>query len=319
MLSTSKHERPASFYDDIMTDPDVEPREPTHVPDCIDWKCEAVRPTSMILAMAIFKRIPLSEALVFLELSAYIGKSTPCSIYADAGLLSRSGKFDDSASVFSRRSCTSSDTSSVRIDDNLYTYFFPYTPSISRSATAQSVPIPLRPLPGLAHSEMLARLKCALESTDLSCCWGDMAGVLLWIALTDGAASRKIDKNILSRYFSALAVRVCVYLCFEHADALQDSLMRMNEIIKALGDKGVRVAAIERRGEKLKAFDNEKCNDARMPRRQPDQHHGTKGNGIFSERDSRTPYPIHSPNFAGIEQEEGESSNKRQKRMELQD
>ena len=93
----------------------------------------------------------------------------------------------------------------------------------------------------------------------------------------------------------------------------------MNEIIKALGDKGVQVAGIERRGEKLKAFDNKKCNDARIPRRQPDQYHGTKEDGIFSERDSRTPYSIHSPKFAGIEQEEGESSKKRQKRMTLQD
>ncbi|KAF2025688.1 hypothetical protein EK21DRAFT_93008 [Setomelanomma holmii] len=79
----------------------------------------------------------------------------------------------------------------------------------------------------------LQTLKEALEQSDLSDCWGNMAGVLLWISLTAGAASRNSAKS-LQKFFSALTVRVSFMLCFEHPEALHSTLLRMSELVEAL-------------------------------------------------------------------------------------
>ena len=61
-----------------------------------------------------------------------------------------------------------------------------------------------------------------------------MAGVLLWIALTASAASHKIDRKVLKKWFKALAIRVLVVLCFEHPEAIHASLLRMGDVVEGV-------------------------------------------------------------------------------------
>jgi hypothetical protein len=66
-----------------------------------------------------------------------------------------------------------------------------------------------------------------------------MAGVLLWIGLVVGAASGKSESKIHKKYFSALTMRAGVMLCFEHPEAINATMVRMSEVVEALGaDKG---------------------------------------------------------------------------------
>jgi hypothetical protein len=64
-----------------------------------------------------------------------------------------------------------------------------------------------------------------------------MAGVLLWIGLTGGAASRKCEDKLLARCFSALTVRVLFMLCFVHPEATHSTLLRMSEVIEGLSNE----------------------------------------------------------------------------------
>jgi hypothetical protein len=61
-----------------------------------------------------------------------------------------------------------------------------------------------------------------------------MAGVLLWIGLLVGAASRRSDK-VLKKWFSALAVRCSILLCFEHPEAMHATVLRMSEFVEGVG------------------------------------------------------------------------------------
>jgi hypothetical protein len=61
-----------------------------------------------------------------------------------------------------------------------------------------------------------------------------MAGVLLWIGLVVGAASRKSD-IVTKRWFLALAVRCSIFLCFDHPEGIHATMLRMGEMIEALG------------------------------------------------------------------------------------
>jgi hypothetical protein len=65
-----------------------------------------------------------------------------------------------------------------------------------------------------------------------------MAGVLLWIGLVVGAASLKSESKIHKKYFSALTMRCGVMLCFEHPEAINSTMVRMSEVIAALGTQG---------------------------------------------------------------------------------
>ena len=62
-----------------------------------------------------------------------------------------------------------------------------------------------------------------------------MAGVLLWIGLVMGAASRNTDTKVLKRYFSATTIRAAIILCFEHPEAIHATMLRMGEVLEALG------------------------------------------------------------------------------------
>jgi hypothetical protein len=65
-----------------------------------------------------------------------------------------------------------------------------------------------------------------------------MAGVLLWIGMVVGAASLKSESKIHRKYFSALTMRAGVILCFEHPEAINSTMIRMSEVVAALGAKG---------------------------------------------------------------------------------
>jgi hypothetical protein len=76
----------------------------------------------------------------------------------------------------------------------------------------------------------------ALKKTSLSTCWSDMAGVLLWINLVAGAASHKLNAPVLKKHFSALSVRVAMFLCFEHPEAIHATLLKMTEFVGSLSE-----------------------------------------------------------------------------------
>jgi hypothetical protein len=61
-----------------------------------------------------------------------------------------------------------------------------------------------------------------------------MAGVLFWIGLTAGAASRDSDK-VLRKWFAALAMRCAIVLCFEHQEPVHATLVKMGEFVEAAG------------------------------------------------------------------------------------
>jgi hypothetical protein len=84
--------------------------------------------------------------------------------------------------------------------------------------------------------DVLEDLKEALDLSDLSECWSDMAGVLLWVALTAGAASHKINNKALKKWFRALVIRTSLLLCFEHPEAIHATYLKMTQIVEALSN-----------------------------------------------------------------------------------
>ncbi|KAF3000265.1 hypothetical protein E8E13_008092 [Curvularia kusanoi] len=91
-----------------------------------------------------------------------------------------------------------------------------------------------RPTPN-ASTTLLKDLKVVLESSNMSECWQDMAGVLLWIGLTVGAASHKNGNRVLEKWYSALSVRASILLCFQHPEPIHSTVLKMGQIVKALG------------------------------------------------------------------------------------
>ncbi|KAF2032015.1 hypothetical protein EK21DRAFT_99335 [Setomelanomma holmii] len=83
---------------------------------------------------------------------------------------------------------------------------------------------------------LLQDLRTAIECSNYTVdVWADMAGVLLWIGLVVGAASKNSDSKILKKYFSALTMRTGVMLCFEHPEAINATMLRMTEVVETLG------------------------------------------------------------------------------------
>lgn len=83
---------------------------------------------------------------------------------------------------------------------------------------------------------LLGDLKDALEYSNLSEGWQDMAGVLLWIGLTAGAASSMSESKGLRNYFAALTVRSSMLLCFDHPQAIHATYVKMAQIVDALSE-----------------------------------------------------------------------------------
>lgn len=183
-----------------------------------DWRYEVIRITAVLTATAILQRMPLSEAL------AHVAETE------------RERASETVSSTPTTDTLTPRQDSPLTLLTNPFT-FSPSTPtrytSISRPSTKST-------------TSLLTHLKTALSHSNLSDCWADMAGVLLWAALTAGAASRRADSKVLRKWFKALVMRVSIVLCFEHPEAMCASLLRMGDLIGALEDSSAR----EDRGKK---------------------------------------------------------------------
>lgn len=94
-----------------------------------------------------------------------------------------------------------------------------------------------RPTPD-ASTTLLKDLKVVLESSNMSECWQDMAGVLLWIGLTFGAASHKNGNRVLEKWYSALSMRASILLCFQHPEPIHATMLKMGQVVEALREVG---------------------------------------------------------------------------------
>lgn len=235
-----------------------------------DWKYEAIRITAIIQATAILKRTPFSETLkhmlndnknpgpLYTSMSASRSDESLVSpmtnmrhdshsyispVYATSPSHSQYPPFFSNpprASIASIASISSSSSSDIRSRPSIVSSTSSFSFSDTTNTYFPTPPLPVHPPYNSAPrnpTTLLTSLKAALENSNLSECWSDMAGVLLWIALTVGAASRKEDKA-LKKWFSALAVRVSITLCFEHPDAIHATMLRMGEVVEGLGREG---------------------------------------------------------------------------------
>jgi hypothetical protein len=210
-----------------------------------DWTYEAIRLTSIIQATAIIKRIAISEALKYAAQT-----ENPTSLYASSASASTSAeslisptnlRHDSPVTSFSTSPTYT--TSPAYTQQNYFTLDLQQTysrPSLSAISTTSDItffPPPPAPLP-TGPAALLSNLQAAIENSDISDCWADMAGVLLWVGLVAGAASRHGDK-VPRKWFSALAVRCSIMLCFEHPGPVHATLLKMGEVVEGLGvDEG---------------------------------------------------------------------------------
>ncbi|KAH7086228.1 hypothetical protein FB567DRAFT_471660 [Paraphoma chrysanthemicola] len=168
-----------------------------------DYKYEAIRITSVLQAVAIIQRVPLSGAL------------------SRVANTQKQAMFDDSlsADISSATGPSISSTNSAYSDH----FYFPPPAPVLNGSTA-----------------LLSHLKATIEESNISSCWSDIAGVLLWVCMVAGAASRQSESKICKKYFSALTMRLGVILCFEHAEAINKTMVKMSEVIEALsGEKKI--------------------------------------------------------------------------------
>jgi hypothetical protein len=217
-----------------------------------DHKYEAIRIASIIQAVAIIKRLPLSDALslatVEIQSQSTIVNNSAAAYSSDAlvspldthhetpvtenHIRSYSSIHPTSSTVpqpfvspLDSRASFSSTTSAPR-------------PSISSTHSTSSEYTYFPPPPARNPSDttsLLINLRTTIERSNISACWSDMAGVLLWIGLVVGAASKKSKSKIHKKYFSAMTMRAGVMLCFEHPEAINSTMVRMVEVVEALG------------------------------------------------------------------------------------
>lgn len=171
-----------------------------------DWTYEACRIAAVIQAIAITRRIPLSQA---------------CAVAA---------KWQAHPPASSAYSYSASPYSS--------SYLHPAPPRPYRADSVFHTPSPPADSPLLPSSPLHA-LRAALDRSDLSNCWDDMAGVLLWVALVGGAAARpgeaaRLGDWLLRKWLVAMSVRCSIVLAFGHGAAVvsaQRRLLRVTERI----------------------------------------------------------------------------------------
>lgn len=173
-----------------------------------DWKYEAIRIASIIQATAIVHRIPLSEAL---EHAAKSQTHSPTSAFTSTSPPSYIPAANARASITSIPSIATYSESSL------------FPASIPTSAQNPS-------------TNLLTSLRTAIESSNTSECWSEMAGTLLWVCLVVGAASKNSESKIMKKYFSALTMRAGIMLCFEHPEAINSTVARMCAIVEALDE-----------------------------------------------------------------------------------
>ncbi|KAF1837567.1 hypothetical protein BDW02DRAFT_118146 [Decorospora gaudefroyi] len=253
--SRRNSDRLMSLYNRITQYPSIQRSRKGNVLRDSDWKYEAIRITAVLQAYAIIHRIPLSDALRRVQ-----SPRQPLTVYASStasqsndSLVSTVDPYDETPTT--ERS-TSPSFSIQGTSPATHQHNFPFTPrqSISSTRSFSTAPRPsvssfhstssevlLWPrtlLPPTTGSNILADLRDALERSNLSDCWADMAGVLLWIGLVVGAASRKDKDKVLRRYFSATTIRAYVMLCFEHPEAMHSTTLRMTQVVEGLSNDG---------------------------------------------------------------------------------
>lgn len=100
------------------------------------------------------------------------------------------------------------------------------------------------------------QIKLALMRTDMSVCWGHMAGVLFWVALVASAAASsktsQADEDVGSdedtqRFLAAITVRCCIVLSFEHGSSVLGTLKRLVNVqnILAGAETGSRIVSTD--------------------------------------------------------------------------
>jgi hypothetical protein len=237
-------------------------------PTIADYRYEALRLASIIQATAIIRRIPLSDALAP---AAETHKSSTLYAYSMASLSNES--LVSPSDIYTNSAATEYATSpsyptySTSPAFQQGQFYFPSSaprssissinaprPSVSSNATRPSITSiastssshsqsytyfpqsqPRVSAPSSASTVLLRDLRSAIEKSNISECWGDMAGVLLWISLVVGAASKKSENKVLRKYYSALTMRTGVMLCFEHPEAINATMLRMGEVVEGLG------------------------------------------------------------------------------------
>lgn len=85
-----------------------------------------------------------------------------------------------------------------------------------------------------ASIDLLLHLKATLDASNLSEAWQDMAGVLVWIGLTFGAASHDVGNRTIEKWYSALSMRASTLLSFQHPEPIHSTMLKMTRIIEAL-------------------------------------------------------------------------------------
>jgi hypothetical protein len=222
-----------------------------------DYKYEAIRIAAIIQAKAIMKKVPLSDALTYAMETQVAPESYSTSTISVP-------TYDRSADIVAYEAVTLSSfqtparSPAISHSHSVNKSVLPSKPSLDvpgpskssdfsvEKSSVSSVKPPLSdyvyfpspPASAPSNSDtLLKHLRATIESSNISVCWSDMAGVLLWISLVVGAASRKSESKILKKYFCALAMRVSIMLCFEHPEAINSTMLRMSEVIKALDVK----------------------------------------------------------------------------------
>jgi hypothetical protein len=218
-----------------------------------DWTYEAIRVAATLQATSIMKRQPLSEAL-----KAYAQQQDPTPVYTSINNSNSPTTVTlRHDSLTTRHSTSPSQETSPAFPVNPFTFIpsnsRPSVSSTHRTSSASTASnqrnsslasssttnhsskyFPTTPTTPSGPTALLTNLKTAISNSDISDCWDEMAGVLLWISLTASAASRNSNK-VQRKWFNALAMRCSIVLCFEHQEPVHASLARMGEIIEAVG------------------------------------------------------------------------------------
>ncbi|KAJ4301819.1 hypothetical protein N0V90_003915 [Kalmusia sp. IMI 367209] len=214
-----------------------------------EWKYEAIRIVAILTATSITQRIPLSKALELVAQSRELNIPAPIpprALSTDTLISPSSLRQDSPLTAF-----TTSPTYTAAASPDFHpTNPFAFPPASSRPRVPSTTSH--RPTPN-PITTLLTHLKTALQNSDLSDCWADMAGVLLWVALATGAASRRTENKVLKKWFKALAMRVSIVLCFEHPEAMHASVLRMSEVVEGVGGKQEETRAGDTRGKRRKS------------------------------------------------------------------
>jgi hypothetical protein len=229
----------ANLHSRITTEyPPISELRKTNVLTHEDWRYEAIRITAIIQATAMLERVPLSRAIVNVS-----KQRKPSAIYA-----SSIASYSNESLVSYMNPRHDSFTSSITSPLCAYSPTLPQSadffsngarPSFSSSISSSSDHLHFPRTTTLTANDphaLLTSLKLVIQNSDLSNCWSEMAGVLMWIGLVIGAASRTSDDKALKKWFSALPMRASILLCFEHSQAVNSTLLKMSEVIQALSE-----------------------------------------------------------------------------------